>query len=106
MDVTKSLFYDIRANYLNVWTRQDRQTDRQDKLPDEVTEWYPSGRRKRGRPKLTWLQGIGGIARTQEFAAGMSPGKREVGGTILGGTTAASGGPCRRKGKNGNMRVL
>jgi hypothetical protein len=28
------------------------------RLPKEVLEWRPSGRRKRGRPKLTWVEGI------------------------------------------------
>jgi len=27
----------------------------------EVLEWRPSGRRKRGRPKLTWAEGISGM---------------------------------------------
>ena len=27
-------------------------------MPKEVTKWRPSGRRKRGRPKLTWAEGI------------------------------------------------
>jgi hypothetical protein len=30
------------------------------RLPKEVLEWRPSGRRKRGRPKLTWAEGIRG----------------------------------------------
>jgi hypothetical protein len=28
------------------------------RLPKGVLEWRPSGRRKRGRPKLTWAEGI------------------------------------------------
>jgi hypothetical protein len=31
------------------------------RLPKEVLEWRPSGRRKRGRPKLTWAEGIRGM---------------------------------------------
>jgi hypothetical protein len=27
----------------------------------EVMKWCPPGRRKRGRPKLTWVEGINGI---------------------------------------------
>jgi hypothetical protein len=27
-------------------------------LPKEVTKWRPPGRRKRGRPKFTWAEGI------------------------------------------------
>jgi len=28
------------------------------RLPKEVMKWSPSGRRNRGRPKLTWAEGI------------------------------------------------
>jgi hypothetical protein len=30
------------------------------RLPKRVLEWRPSGRRKRGRPKLAWAEGIRG----------------------------------------------
>jgi len=30
------------------------------RLPKEVTKWHPPGRRKRGKPKLTWAEGIKG----------------------------------------------
>ena len=31
------------------------------RLPKEVMKWRPPGRRKRGRPKLTWTEGIRGL---------------------------------------------
>ena len=31
------------------------------RLPKEVMKWRPPGRRKRGRPKLTWAEGITGL---------------------------------------------
>jgi hypothetical protein len=31
------------------------------RLPKVVLEWRPSGRMKRGRPKLTWVEGIRGM---------------------------------------------
>jgi len=31
------------------------------RLPKEVMKWHPPGRRKRGRPKLTWAEGIRGL---------------------------------------------
>jgi len=31
------------------------------RLPKEVMTWSPPGRRKRGRPKLTWAEGIRGL---------------------------------------------
>jgi len=35
------------------WKRGDTQ--------EEVMKWRPKGRRKRGRPKLTWEEGIRGL---------------------------------------------
>jgi hypothetical protein len=35
------------------WKRRDYQT--------EVMKWRPQGRRKRGRPKLSWAKGIRGL---------------------------------------------
>jgi hypothetical protein len=31
------------------------------RLPKEVMKWCPPRRRKRGRPKLTWAEGIRGL---------------------------------------------
>jgi hypothetical protein len=31
------------------------------RLPKEVMKWRLPGRRKRGRPKLTWAEGIKGL---------------------------------------------
>ena len=31
------------------------------RLPKEVMKWRPPGKRKRGRPKLTWAEGIRGL---------------------------------------------
>jgi len=31
------------------------------RLPKEFMKWSPQGRRKRGRPKLTWAEGIRGL---------------------------------------------
>ena len=31
------------------------------RLPKEVIKWRPAGRRKRGRPKLSWAEGIRGL---------------------------------------------
>ena len=31
------------------------------RLPKEVMKWRPPGRRKRGRPKLTWAEGTRGL---------------------------------------------
>jgi len=31
------------------------------RIPKEVMKWSPPGRRKRGRRKLTWVEGIRGL---------------------------------------------
>ena len=31
------------------------------RLPKKILKWWPSGRRKPGRPKLTWAEGIRGM---------------------------------------------
>ena len=31
------------------------------RVPKEVMKWRPPGRKKRGRPKLTWAEGIRGL---------------------------------------------
>jgi len=31
------------------------------RLPKQVMEWSPPGRRNRGTPKLTWAEGIRGL---------------------------------------------
>jgi hypothetical protein len=41
-----------------VWTCPK---DGEGRLPKGVLEWRPPGRRKRGRPKLTWAEGIRGM---------------------------------------------
>ena len=33
----------------------------EERLPKEVMKWRPPGRRKLGRPKLTWAEGIRGL---------------------------------------------
>ena len=37
------------------------------RLPKEVVKWRPPGRRKRGRPKLTWAEGIRGLTGENEL---------------------------------------
>ncbi|PSN41472.1 hypothetical protein C0J52_27683 [Blattella germanica] len=31
---------------------------REDRLPKNIFEWHPMGRRKRGRSNITWTEGI------------------------------------------------
>ena len=38
-----------------------------ERFPKEVMKWPPPGRRKRGRPKLTWTEVIGGMMVEKEL---------------------------------------
>jgi len=41
-----------------VWTCSKKEEER---LSKEVMKWRPPGKRKRGRPKLTWAEGVRGL---------------------------------------------
>ena len=59
MNVTRSLVDDIKTKQLQWYGHVQRMEER--RLPKEVMKWRPPGRRKRGRPKLTWVEGIRGL---------------------------------------------
>jgi len=59
MKVTRSLLGYIKTKQLQWYGHVQRMEE--GRLPKEVLEWRPSGRRKRGRPKLTWAEGIRGM---------------------------------------------
>ena len=59
MKVTRSLLDDIKTRQLQWYGRVQRMED--GRLPKDVMKWCPTGRRKRGRPKLTWAEGIRGL---------------------------------------------
>ena len=42
------------------WYGHDQRME-EGRLPKEVMKWSPRGKRKRGRPKLTWVEGIRGL---------------------------------------------
>jgi len=52
MNVTRSLLDDIKTKHSE---------NGEGRLPKEVMKWSPPGRRKRGRPKATWAEGIRGL---------------------------------------------
>ena len=56
MNVVRSVLDDIKTKQLQWYGHVQRMEVR--RLPKEVMKWRPSGRRKRGRPKLTWVEGI------------------------------------------------
>jgi hypothetical protein len=59
MNVTRSLLDDIKTKQLQ-WHGHVQRTEER-RLPEEVMKWRPPGRRKRGRRKLTWAEGIRGL---------------------------------------------
>ena len=59
MNVTRSLLDDIKTQQLKWYGHVQRMEE--GRLLKEVMEWRPPGRRKRGRPKATWAEGIRGL---------------------------------------------
>ena len=58
MNVARSLLDNIKTKRLQWYGNVQRMEE--GRLPKEVTKWSPPGRRKRGRLKLTWAEGIDG----------------------------------------------
>jgi hypothetical protein len=59
MSVTRYLLGDIKTKQLH-WYGHVRMMEEW-RLPKEDMKWRPPGRRKCGRPKLTWVEGIRGL---------------------------------------------
>jgi hypothetical protein len=59
MNVERSLLDDIKTKQLQWYGHVQRIEE--GSLPKEVMKWRPPGRRKRGRPKLTWAEGSRGL---------------------------------------------
>jgi hypothetical protein len=59
INVVRSLLDDIETKQFQWYGHVQRMEE--GKLPKEVMKWSPPGRRKRGRPKLTWAEGIRGL---------------------------------------------
>jgi len=59
MNVARSLLGDIKTKQLQWHGHVQRMEE--GRFPKEVMKWSPPGRRKRGRPKLTWAEGIRGL---------------------------------------------
>jgi hypothetical protein len=59
MNVTRSLLADIKTEQLQWYGYVQRMEE--GRLPKEVMKRHPPGRKKQGRPKLTWAEGIRGL---------------------------------------------
>ena len=57
--LTRSLLDDIKTKQLQWYGHVQRIEE--GRLPKEVMKWRPPGRRKRGRSKRTWAEGIRGL---------------------------------------------
>jgi hypothetical protein len=59
INVTWFLLDDIKTKQLQWYGHVQRMEER--RLTEEVMKWRPPGRRKRGRPKLSWAEEIRGL---------------------------------------------
>jgi hypothetical protein len=59
MYITRSLLEDIKTKQLKWYGHVQRMEE--GRLPKKVMKWRPPGRRKRGRPNLTWAEEIRGL---------------------------------------------
>jgi hypothetical protein len=65
MNVTGSVLDDIKTKQLQWYGHVQRMEEV--RLRKEVMKWRPPGRRKRGRPKLTWAERIRGLMREKKL---------------------------------------
>jgi hypothetical protein len=56
INVTRYLQDDIKTKQLQWYGHVERMEE--GRLPKGVMKWRPPGRRKRGRPKLSWEEGL------------------------------------------------
>jgi hypothetical protein len=59
MNLTRSLLDDIKTEQLQWYGHVQRMEV--GRVSKEIMKWRPLGRRTRGRPKLTWAEGIKGL---------------------------------------------
>jgi hypothetical protein len=59
MNVTRSLLDDSKTKQLQ-WCGHFQRME-EGRLPVEVMKWHQTRKKKRGRPKLTWAEGIRGL---------------------------------------------
>jgi len=59
MNVTRSLLDDNKTKQLKCYGHVQRMEE--GRLPKKVMKWSPPGRRKRGRPRAIWVEGIRGL---------------------------------------------
>ena len=56
MKVEHTLVEDIQTKQLVWYGHLQRMED--DRLPKKVLKWTPTGRRRRGRPRKGWIEGV------------------------------------------------
>ncbi|XP_056648205.1 uncharacterized protein LOC130452786 [Diorhabda sublineata] len=65
MKVQHTITEDIRVNQLRWYGHVQRMPE--DRIPKQILNWAPQGRRKRGRPRLSWREGIEKDIREREL---------------------------------------
>ena len=53
MNIKNSVLDYIRYKQLNLYGHVQRMD--QERLPRRILEWYPTGRRRKGRPRNSWM---------------------------------------------------
>ena len=61
LQVYENVYIDNTILYICVHLYRYVSRMEEERLPKEVMKWRPPGRRKRGRPKRTWANGISGL---------------------------------------------
>jgi hypothetical protein len=56
MNVNTTIVEDIRTNQLRWYGHVVRRE--REKLPKQVLSWTPQGRRRKGRPRRSWTEGV------------------------------------------------
>lgn len=69
MGVTHTIVEDIRINQLRWFGHIQRMPE--ERIPKQVWEWTPRGRRKRGRPRRSWREGIDKELKDREIEDGL-----------------------------------
>jgi len=63
MEVPYTLVNEIKTKQL-IWYGHVQQMN-EERLPKQVLEWRPAGRRRKGRPRKSWIEGIKGNGRAR-----------------------------------------
>lgn len=75
MDIKKSIIDFIEGKQL-LWYGHTKRMSKE-RLPQKIMEWEPTGRKKRGRPPTTWIQGIQAAIRRRNIEENLWANRQE-----------------------------